>query len=123
MRLLIDTNILISAGLFPKSVPAKALQKALLPPHSAYICDYSVDEAARVATLKFPNKTKDLNVFLFKLLLSVHFLACPVEECESESKIRDIKDRPILRADLSAGAEAILPATKISSKRTLPIRK
>ena len=112
MRILIDTNILISAGLFPKSVPAEALQKALIPPHSAYICDYSVDEATRVAKLKFPDKVKDLDVFLFKLLLAVNFVECPTDEYESEGKIRDIKDRPILRAALSTGVDAILTGDK-----------
>jgi predicted nucleic acid-binding protein len=112
MKLLIDTNILISAGLFPKSVPAKALQKALAPPHSAYICDYSADEAARVAKLKFPGKVKDLDVFLFKLLLAANFVECPPEEYESEGKIRDINDRPILRVALSAEVDAILTGDK-----------
>jgi predicted nucleic acid-binding protein len=112
VKLLIDTNILISAGLFPKGVPASALQKALVPPHSAYICDYSIDEAIRVANLKFPNKAKDIDVFLFKLLLSVNFVECPPEEYEIEIKIRDIKDRPILRAALSADVDAILTGDK-----------
>jgi putative PIN family toxin of toxin-antitoxin system len=112
LKLLIDTNILISAGLFPKSVPAKALQKALVPPHSVYISDYSVDEATRVARLKFPAKVKDLYAFLFKLLLSVNFVESPPAEYERESKIRDIKDRPILRAALSANVDAILTGDK-----------
>jgi len=44
MRVLIDTNILISSALFPKSVPARAFFKAVTPPHHAVVCDYSMDE-------------------------------------------------------------------------------
>jgi putative PIN family toxin of toxin-antitoxin system len=112
MKLLIDTNILISAGLFPNSVPDKALQKALLPPHIAFICDYSLDEMARVVRRKFPQKEKDLEIFLYKILLTANLIHTPTEEAENEAKIRDIKDRPIFRASLEAGVNAILTGDK-----------
>jgi len=48
MRCLIDTNILISAALFPASVPAQAFTKAVTPPHNAVVCDYTIDEMRRV---------------------------------------------------------------------------
>ena len=54
MRCLIDTNILISAALFPGSVPARAFMKAVSPPHDAVVCDYSLDEMRRVYNRKFP---------------------------------------------------------------------
>jgi predicted nucleic acid-binding protein len=62
--------------------------------------------------VKFPDKVKDLDVFLFKLLLSVNFVECPSDEYESEGKIRDVKDRPILRVALSADVDAILTGDK-----------
>lgn len=37
MRCLIDTNILISAALFPDSVPARAFMKAVSPPQSPFV--------------------------------------------------------------------------------------
>ena len=37
MRWLIDTNILVSAALFPNSVPAKAFERAVSPPGQAVI--------------------------------------------------------------------------------------
>ncbi|GHU41087.1 hypothetical protein FACS1894111_02800 [Clostridia bacterium] len=108
MKLLIDTNILISAGLFPNSVPEKALQKTLTPPNIAFLCDYSLDELVRVVRRKFPQKEKELEIFLYKILLTAKLIHAPIEEIADEAKIRDIKDRPILRAALEAGVDAIL---------------
>lgn len=48
MLVLIDTNVLISAALFPDSIPALAFMKAVTPPHKAVVCDYSLDEMRRV---------------------------------------------------------------------------
>ncbi len=61
MRLLIDTNILVSAALFPDSVPAKAFTKAVTPPHEAVVCDYSLDEMRRVFNRKFPQRLATLS--------------------------------------------------------------
>ena len=63
MRLLVDTNILVSAALFPDSVPARAFMKAVTPPHDAVVCDYSLDEMRRVYNRKFPHKLQDFERF------------------------------------------------------------
>ena len=47
MRIMIDTNIFISAVLFPKGYAAKALFKALALPYQPVVCDYVVDELRR----------------------------------------------------------------------------
>jgi predicted nucleic acid-binding protein len=63
MRCLIDTNILISTALFPGSVPAQAFMKAVTPPHTVVVCDYSIDEMRRVYNRKFPHKIPDFERF------------------------------------------------------------
>ena len=40
MRVMIDTNIFISAALFPKGRAAEALYKALAAPYQPVVCDY-----------------------------------------------------------------------------------
>ena len=47
MRVMIDTNILISAALFPKGRAAAAFFKALVPPYQPVVCDYVLDELHR----------------------------------------------------------------------------
>ena len=44
MRVMIDTNIIISAALFPNGRTAQAFRKALVYPFRALICDYVVEE-------------------------------------------------------------------------------
>lgn len=117
MRVLIDTNILISAALFPASVPAEAFFKAVTLPHHAVVCDYSLDEMRRVFNRKFPNKIPDYERFVSIMTLSVDTtVATPLEGEEAlhgdERKIRDLKDRPIYRAAVAAGADAILTGDK-----------
>lgn len=115
MRCLIDTNILISAALFPDSVPARAFIKAVSPPHDAVVCDYSLDEMRRVYNRKFPHKIPDFERFLSLLTLSVEIVSTP-EDTESsmgdEQKIRDLNDRPIYLAALVAGVDGILTGDK-----------
>ena len=40
MRVMLDTNILISAVLFPGGRTAQALLKAFSPPYEPVVCDY-----------------------------------------------------------------------------------
>ena len=114
MRILIDTNILISAALFPQSVPAQAYMKAVTPPHDAVVCDYSMDEMRRVYNRKFPNRIQDFERFVSQLALSVEIVATPPneEQVHSENMVRDLKDRPILRAAVAAKVDALLTGDK-----------
>ena len=114
MRILIDTNILISTALFPNSVPARAYMKAVTPPHDAVVCDYSMDELRRIYNRKFPHRIKDFESFVSSLLLSVELISTPPikEQVTEENAIRDVKDRPILRAAIAAKVDALLTGDK-----------
>ena len=56
MRVMLDTNIFISAVLFPRGRTALALQKALNLPYQPVVCDYVIDELHRKFHEKFPDK-------------------------------------------------------------------
>ncbi|MBR3206419.1 MAG: hypothetical protein IKF58_08415 [Bacillus sp. (in: Bacteria)] len=43
MKVMIDTNIFISAAITPNGNAAKAFIKAMLPPYEPIVCDYIVD--------------------------------------------------------------------------------
>ena len=115
-RNLIDTNILISAALFPESVPARAYMKAVSPPYEAVVCEHSLDEMRRVFNRKFPHRIADYERFLSMLTLSVEIVPTPPEGASKdesdESKIRDIDDRPIFRAAVAAKVDAIITGDK-----------
>lgn len=112
MRIMIDTNIFISAALFPKGRAAEALYKALVAPYQPVVCDYVIDELHRKFREKFPDCTVELEAFLYTALPAFDIVPTPEEAVEAETKIRDPKDRPILRAALDAGADLFLTGDK-----------
>jgi len=61
-----DTNILISAALFPNSTPALALTYAMQK-HTLVICTYILEELQSVFTRKFQAKMGRLDLFLSSL--------------------------------------------------------
>ncbi len=108
IKVLIDTNILISAALSSTGMPYAAYMKAVSYPYCGMICDQNVDELRRVFNRKFPDKLYLLDRFLAISLTALQLVKTPCDEVESEKKIRDVKDRPILRAAITAGADIIL---------------
>ena len=112
MRVLIDTNVLISAALSASGVPYQAYVKAASYPNHGLICEQNVDEMKRVFNKKFPMRLAALDRFLSTALLTLELVPVPVDEDVSESQIRDVKDRPILRAALMAKAEILVTGDK-----------
>lgn len=112
MRVLIDTNVLISAALSAHGTPFKAYVKATTYPNHGLICEQNVDELKRIFSKKFPNKLSSLDKFLSIALLSLELVRTPTETYSIEDKIRDVNDRPILRAAIQANADIILTGDK-----------
>lgn len=112
MKIMIDTNVIISAALFPNGKAAKAFFKAMMPPYKPIVCDYIVDELHRKFQEKFPEKQTELEAFLFQALSFIEIVKTPEDAVDAESKVRDIKDRPILRAALDAHADLFLTGDK-----------
>ena len=98
MKVLIDTNVLISAALNPNGTPYQAYIKAASYPNHGFICEQNVDELNRIFFRKFPDKLAVLDKFLSMALMTLTLVPVPSDETDSESQIRDTDDRPILRA-------------------------
>lgn len=112
MRVLIDTNILISAALNSNGTPYRAFIKAVSYPNHGLICEQNIDEMRRIFNRKFPRKIAALEKFLSLALMTLEMVPTPVEEYKSEMQIRDINDRPILRAAIHANADILLTGDK-----------
>lgn len=112
MRVLIDTNVLISAALSANGVPFKAYAKAATYPNRGLICEQNVDEMKRIFNKKFPNRLAALDKFLSVALMTLELVPIPIEENVSETQIRDVNDRPILRAAIHAKADVLLTGDK-----------
>ena len=112
MRVLIDTNILISAALSSKGTPYQAFIKAVTYPNHGMVCEQNIDELRRIFNRKFPQKIHALETFLSLALMTLELVPTPVEEHVSESKVRDVNDRPRLRAAIHAKADILLTGDK-----------
>ena len=112
MRILIDTNVLISAALNPGGVPFQAYAKASSYPNHGMICEQNVDEMKRIFNKKFPHRLASLDKFLSIALMTLELVSIPIDETVSELQIRDVKDRPILRSAINAKADIVLTGDK-----------
>ena len=108
MRVLIDTNVLISAALSANGTPFQAYVKAASYPNHGLICEQNVDEMKRIFNKKFPHRLAALDKFLSEALLTLELVPIPTDEKVSETQNRDINDRPILRAAIEAKADVLL---------------
>lgn len=112
MRVFVDTNVLISAALFPNGVAAAAWDKAVHDPNDPVVSDYVIDELRRVFVRKFPDRMAALDAFLAALSSCVEIMPTPeIALCE-EADVRDPKDRPVLRAARAARADVLLTGDK-----------
>ena len=112
MRILIDTNVLISAALRANGVPYQAYVKAASYPNHGLICEQNVDEMKRIFNKKFTKRLAALDKFLSMALLTLELVPIPTDENMSESQVRDADDRPILRAAIEAQADVLLTGDK-----------
>ena len=102
MKILTDTNILISALLYPNSKPAAALLH-VANNHDLVLTDYNIAELHRVTKAKFPAKLSDIDVFLAKLTFQL--VAAPLS---AGKLIADPKDAPILNAAIVNEVDIII---------------
>ena len=112
IKVLIDTNILISAALSNRGTPYAAYMKAVTYPYHGVICDQNIDELRKVFNRKFSAKIQLLDSFLAIALTALQLIETTVDEFEQEKSIRDVKDRPILRAAINVGVDILLTGDK-----------
>jgi len=112
MKVLIDTNILVSSALYQESMVANAFFKATQFPYEALLCDYCLDEFKRISTTKLIRYSKGIDKFLEVANLLVQIVKTPTEFLLEERLIRDINDRPILRAAIKENVDIILTGDK-----------
>ena len=106
MRILVDTNILFSALLFPHSKPAQALLYAV-DHHEIVLCDRNITELRDILKRKAPKYLPDAEV----LIAELPYELIPAVD-HAEKLIRDAKDQPILNAVIVADVDAILTGDK-----------
>ena len=74
MRVFIDTNVLLSAALFPDGAAARAYYKAVTVPYDPLVSDYVIEELKCVFLRKFPQSLQALDAFISLLRASVQIV-------------------------------------------------
>jgi len=102
MRIMIDSNVLISAVYNPNSKPAHVVQD-VCENHELILCDYIIAECYDVVERKFPQHIKVLD----KLLTTLGYSLVAAPRTIS-SNIADPKDAPILNAAVLENVDLII---------------
>lgn len=110
MRIMIDTNVLISAILFPDSLPTATIKK-VIEEHSLVLCQHIIEELHIVFERKFPEKIKNLERFLSKLSYELVYTPIGIQE-DGIPTIRDKWDLPILISAMMAEVDIVITGDK-----------
>ena len=110
MRIMIDTNIIVSAALFRNGGIALLL-KEITKKYQICICTFSIEELNLVMQRKFPEQIKEVDSFLNEF--AYELIYTPKNICiENMPYVRDKKDYPILAAAMVADVDILLSGDK-----------
>lgn len=106
MRIMMDTNVVISAVLKRGSVPDIVLND-VCENHELILCDHIIGECYEVAKRRFPREIDVLDDLFAKLRYEL--VSAPRI---GKIQIRDAKDQPILNAAIAYGVEILITGDK-----------
>lgn len=109
MRIAIDTNILISAILFPNSLMNEMI-KVIAEKHNLILSSFVIEELMGVVQRKFTGKKEAVDRFLSKFPYEMVYT--PKEMRQDLFKIRDEKDYPILYAAIIEDVDVLITGDK-----------
>ena len=109
MRILVDANIIISAGLFPESNVGRALAH-IVETHSLVLYQYTLDELKSVFKKKFPERIEYLNKFVREL--TYELVEAELMNHNKYPEIRDSDDLPVLGYAIESKVNVLLTGDK-----------
>ena len=110
MDIMIDTNIIVSAAIFP-NVRMNRFLNAISQDHQLFLCSYSLDELERVVKKKWVNRLKHVELFLQQLQYTL--IRTPsVNILDTDIIIRDEKDYPIMASAIIADVDVLITGDK-----------
>ena len=110
MRIMIDTNILISLIIFPSPNMNKIIE-IISKEHTIVLSSYIIDELKEVVKRKFSTKYEYLDKFLIELPYELVYTP-EVINIDKYPFIRDKKDLPILVSAINEGVDILLTGDK-----------
>lgn len=109
MRIMLDTNVLISMIFFPGKRFFKMLE-IITQNHTLVLSSFVVDELMAVADKKFPSKKDAIDSFLSKL--GYELVYTPRKMPSGLFDIRDMNDYPVLYTAIIEGIDIFITGDK-----------
>ena len=109
MRIMLNTNVLISALLFP-GTKMDDMMNCILTQHELVLSSYVVEELKAVVKRKFPKKEAAINKML--LMMSYEYVYTPEEIENGLFDIRDVKDYPVLYTAIIEDVDILITGDK-----------
>lgn len=110
MRVMIDTNVLLSAVIFKSSNSAGVIASAGTGANTLLLSTYTIDEARDVIARKWPERTDVLERYL--LALSFETVVTPLTPKPGLFEIRDPFDYPVLYSAIIGVADVFVSGDK-----------
>lgn len=99
--MLVDTNVIVSALVFPGSTPDRALRAVVESDHLV-LTETVLAELREVMSQKWPDRLPALRRFLAELPFAL------LHPGDRSARMRDPKDQPVLDAALAGGVDVIV---------------
>ena len=106
MRIMIDTNVLVSAFILNSQHILKMIDEITIS-HTIVLNTYIIDELKRITLKKFPNKYDAVEQFLIELPYQLVYSSDKIS-LSNYPHIRDIKDLPILASAIDENVEILI---------------
>lgn len=109
MRIMLDTNVLLSVLLFPSERMDRMMQ-CIFDCHRLVLSSFIIDELTYVVERKFPARAKAVDALLAGM--SYELVYTPREMDEDLFDIRDPKDYPVLYTAIVEGVDILITGDK-----------
>lgn len=109
MRVMLDTNVLLSALLFPGE-RMDSLMRCIFEEHRLVLSSFVVEELHSVVERKFPTKTQAVDTLLSAM--SYELVYTPWEMRQDLFTIRDAKDYPVLYTAIAEDVDVLVTGDK-----------
>jgi len=106
MDIMIDSNVIISAAIFPNARMDSFLE-CVSEEHQLFVCSYSLEEVIDVVKRKWPNRLHSMELFLRSL--SYSYVRTPsLDILDPDVVIRDDDDYPVLASAILADVDILI---------------
>ncbi len=109
MRIMLDTNVIISLLLFPNE-KMNSMMEFIFSQHQLVLSSFILDELKEVTKRKFPTKTEAIDRLLSHMAYELVYTPSNLEEGLFE--IRDLKDYPVLYTAISEEVDVLITGDK-----------